>query len=103
MKVERWNSERDGQLTKAALRRKLELRGYTVTRYVYPPGTCFPPHAHDVDKANAVLSGRFRITLEEESHALAAGDLVVVPRGVMHDAVVVGGDEVVSLDAVRTR
>jgi quercetin dioxygenase-like cupin family protein len=103
MNVEHWNPERDGKLTEAALRRKLEMRGYAVTRYVYPPGTRFPSHTHDVDKIDAVLSGRFRITLAEESHVLEAGDMLGVPRGAMHDAAVEGDGEVVSLDAVRIR
>lgn len=88
MKIEHWNAERDGPLTEAALRRQREARGYRVTRYVYAPGTNFPPHAHDCDKIDAVLSGRFRV-------------MVAIPRGVVHDARVVGDEPVVSLDAIR--
>jgi len=62
MTVEHWNPETDGNLTEAALRRKLEARGYAVTRYVYAPGTTFPDRAHDVDKCDAVVAGRFRLT-----------------------------------------
>jgi len=62
MTVERWNPETDGNLTATALRRKLEARGYAVTRYVYAPGTNFPDHTHDGHKCDAVLAGRFRLT-----------------------------------------
>lgn len=41
-----WNSSVEGPLSESALRRKLERLGYSVTRYVYPPGTYFPDHAH---------------------------------------------------------
>jgi quercetin dioxygenase-like cupin family protein len=99
--VESWDAVRDGPLTERAVRDKLEGRGYRVSRYVYPPGTYFPDHSHAVDKIDAVLSGRFRITLEGRAVVLEAGDSIEVPRGAVHSAEVVGDVEVVSLDAVR--
>ncbi len=83
------------------MRRKLERRGYAVSRYVYPPGTVFPPHTHGVDKIDGVLAGRFRMTMQGESVVLEAGDCLAVPRGVVHSAEVVGSEPVVSLDAIR--
>ena len=99
--IEHWNDDSDGPLTEAALRRKLESRGYQVTRYVYPPGTVFPEHTHGVDKIDAVLSGRFRMVMEGQGVVLHAGDCLAVPRGSVHSAEVVGNEPVVSLDAVR--
>jgi len=99
--VERWDEAREGPLSENALRRKLEGRGYRVSRYVYPPGTVFPEHRHDVDKIDGVLAGRFRLTLPEGSVVLEAGDAVAVPRGTAHSAEVVGEEPVVSLDATR--
>jgi quercetin dioxygenase-like cupin family protein len=99
--VERWDHERDGAPTERALAEKLERRGYSVSRYVYPPGTYFPDHTHAVDKIDAVVSGRFRLTLEGESVVLEAGDSIEVPAGAVHSAEVVGDTSVVSLDAVR--
>lgn len=103
VEVERWDETRDGPLSEAAMRARLEARGYRVTRYVYPPGTWFPPHTHDVDKIDGVLSGRFRLEMLGESVILEAGDMLAVPRGVVHAAEVVGDEPVVSLDAVRVR
>lgn len=102
MDLEHWNTVKDGALTETAMQRKLEARGYTVTRYVYPPGTCFPEHSHAVDKIDAVLAGRFRLVMEGSSVILEAGDTLAVPRGVQHSAEVIGHDSVVSLDAVKT-
>ena len=99
--VERWDPERDGPLTESALGDRLEARGYRVSRYVYPPGTIFPDHSHDEDKIEAVLSGRFRLTMGDEEVILERGDNLEVPRGVMHSAEVIGDDPVVSLDATR--
>ncbi len=99
--VERWDPQRDGALSEDALRRKLKARGYRVSRYVYPPGTVFPEHAHEVDKIDAVLSGRFRMTQGGRSVVLEAGDCLAVPRGSRHCAEVMGAEPVVSLDAAR--
>ncbi|MDH3947834.1 MAG: cupin domain-containing protein [Gammaproteobacteria bacterium] len=101
MAVEHWNSEQNGTLSEDALRRKLKVRGYQVTRYVYPPGTVFPPHTHGVDKIDAVVSGRFQMSMQGHSVILEAGDCLAVPSGVVHSAEVVGDQPVVSLDAVR--
>ncbi len=101
VRVNRWDIQRDGLLSEETLRRKIEALGYEVTRYVYPPGTVFETHTHEVDKIDAVLSGCFRVTLLGLSVLLEPGDAVHVPRGMPHQAEVVGPEPVVSLDAVR--
>ncbi len=99
--VEKWIPGFDGELTEASMRRKLEALGYRVTRYVYPPGSYFPDHSHGIDKIDAVLTGRFRMTLQGQSVILEAGGCVRVPKGVVHSAEVMGDQAVVSLDAIR--
>jgi quercetin dioxygenase-like cupin family protein len=101
MQIEHWHTERDGELSEANMRRKLEDRGYRVSKYVYPPGTYFPEHDHGVDKIDGVLAGRFRMSMNGGSVVLEAGDLLVVPKHVFHAAEVVGDEAVVSLDAVK--
>ncbi len=103
MQIEHWDAEQDGELSEAALRKKLERRGYTVTLYNYPPGTVFADHYHGVDKIDAVLSGRFRMNMAGHSVVLKAGDCLAVPKGMVHSAEVVGSEVVVSLDAVKTK
>jgi quercetin dioxygenase-like cupin family protein len=98
MDLRRWVPEADGPLSEWALKRKLERLGYRVTHYVYSPGTCFEDHTHTADKMDAVVSGRFRMTIEAQAVILEAGDMVAVPRGVVHSAEVVGERPVVSLD-----
>ena len=101
MMVEHWNTEKDGPFSEAALKQKLEKKGYDVTRYVYSPGTHFPDHTHAIDKIDAVVSGRFRMMMRGQSVILEAGDCLMVPRGTMHSAEVVGNESVVSLDATK--
>ena len=102
MKVEHWNADHDGKLNTHALRNKLEGLGYNVTSYTYAPGTYFPTHTHSVDKIDAVLSGRFLISMGDDFVVLEAGDFIYVPKGAAHSAEVVGDESVVSLDAVKT-
>lgn len=101
MKVEHWRPDVDGPLSEQAMRRKLELRGYSVTRYTYSPGTTFPEHSHGIDKIDAVLAGRFRMSMKGQAVILEPGDCLAVPRGTPHAAEVVGDEPVVSLDATR--
>lgn len=101
MTVRHWNSTLDGPFSEAALRRKLEADGYLVARYVYPPGTHFPEHTHEVDKVDAVVAGRFRLVLGGHLLVLTSGDWVAVPRGARHSASVLGNEAVVSFDAVK--
>ena len=101
MNVEHWDTATEGPLSEEALRRKLEARDYAVSRYVYPPGTRFPPHTHGIDKIDAVVSGCFRMTMGDVDAVLEAGDCLAVPRGTLHSAEVVGREPVVSLDATR--
>ena len=101
MEVESWNEKTDGKFSEQALRKKLEKRGFHVSRYVYPPGTYFPDHAHEMDKIDAVVSGRFRMRTPAGEAILEAGDMLFVARGTVHSAEVLGNHAVVSLDAAK--
>jgi quercetin dioxygenase-like cupin family protein len=101
MAVHRWNETIDGPFSESALRQKLESAGYFVARYTYSPGTTFPDHVHELDKIDAVVSGRFRLVVAGHLAMLGPGDWVEVARGVRHSATVVGDEPVVSLDAIR--
>ena len=79
----------------------LQDRGFSPSQYVYSPGTAFPPHTHDTDKIATVLSGRFRITMDGQSFILEKGNGILVPRGTVHSAEVVGNEAVVSVDAPK--
>lgn len=101
MRVRRWDEAERGEPREREIRRELEERGYRVSRYVYAPGATFPEHTHDADKIDAVVSGRFRVTVEGEEAVLGPGDWIEVPRETPHTAEVVGDEPVVSLDGVR--
>ncbi len=100
MRIERWDSRRDGPLTEAALKRKLESRGYRVSGRQYPVGAVASAQADDRERIDAVVSGLLKITLDGESAILTAGDVVIVPRGAVRRVEVVGSSPVHCLEAV---
>lgn len=101
MELVRWDEASFGKLNEDNMRRLLEEKGYQVSRYVYPPGSWFPPHQHGVDKIDGVLSGRFEMVMQGKAAVLEAGDMLSVPMGEIHSAKVVGEEPVISLDAIK--
>lgn len=102
LRVHHWQPDKEGKLSESALHLKLSRLGYDCRRYEYPPGTRFPEHSHAMDKIDAVITGRFRISSGRQSVELGPGDYVHVPRGLVHSAEVIGDETVVSIDGTRT-
>jgi len=100
MRIQRWDPRRDGPVTEAALRNKVESIGYQVSRFAWPAGTVVPPQTQDRERVDAVVTGIVRITLDGESAILTAGDIVFVPRGAVRGVEVVGSFPAHCLDAV---
>ncbi|WP_421992974.1 cupin domain-containing protein [Roseococcus sp.] len=50
-----------------------------------PPGTFVPPHIHAVqDEYILMIEGEFKLILDGQTHFARPGDLVRMPRGIMH-------------------
>ncbi|GAB0148805.1 hypothetical protein McPS_15450 [Marichromatium sp. PS1] len=103
MQIEHWHARRDGALTEASMRRKLEARGFQTRLDIYPPGTFLPDHDHGIDHIDGVICGRMRVGIGERSLVLGPGDLVVIPRHTFYQTEVMGDEPVVSLAAERMR
>ena len=54
LQVEKWNTETDGPLNEASMRRKLKSQGYSCIKYTFPPGIDFPDHTHNVSKKDLI-------------------------------------------------
>jgi quercetin dioxygenase-like cupin family protein len=91
-----------GPRSETAMRQRLLGAGYSVARYQYLPGTCFPAHSHEVCKRDAVLTGRLKISWSGGSIVLGPGDMIEIPPGAVHSAEVVGSETVLSLDATQS-
>jgi len=61
-------------------------------RVQYEPGKQVPWHAHeDTEQVMFILDGEVEMTVEDETKTLAAGDVVVVNRGLRHKLYSEGG------------
>jgi quercetin dioxygenase-like cupin family protein len=100
MRIDRWDPRRDGPVTEAALRQKVESCGYDVSIFAWPAGTVVPPQTQDRERVDAVVTGIVKVTLDGESAILTAGDMVYVPRGAVRRVEVVGGAPAHCLDAI---
>lgn len=100
MEIEHWKAEW-GEINEAAMRQRLRAEGYAVSRYDYPPGTCFPDHIHGFDKKDAVVRGRFLIRALGREFVMGPGDAIALPAGTIHSAEVIGHETVISLDASK--
>ena len=99
-RLEHWNADW-GEITTRSMQEHLELQGYSVVRYDYAPGTRFNDHTHEVDKKDAVVSGRLKIRIGGINFILNRGDMIEISAGVIHSAEVIDDENVVSLDATR--
>ena len=100
MRIDRWDPRRDGPVTEAALRHKVESCGYNVSTFAWPAGTVVPAQAQDRERVDAVVTGIVKVTLDGESAILTAGDMVYVPRGAVRRVEVVGAATAHCLDAI---
>jgi len=100
MRIDRWDPRRDGPVTEAALRQKVESCGYQVSSFAWPAGTVVEAQAQDQERVDAVVTGILKITLDGESAILTAGDMVYVPRGAVRRVEVVGSSTAHCLDAI---
>jgi quercetin dioxygenase-like cupin family protein len=100
LRIDRWDPSREGRVTEAALRRKVQSCGYDVSSVAWPPGTIVPAQTQRRERADAVLAGMLRITLDGESAILTPGDIVHVPRGAVRLLEVVGSRSAHGLYAI---
>lgn len=103
LNVTRWNEAADGQISLENVAKKLKSLGYHYTQQVYAAGTVFHEHSHDNHTKDAVVSGRLRVVMQGKEVVLEPGDMLYIPAGIEHNAVVVGADPVVVLEGEKGR
>ena len=101
LKLEHWDPEKDGELTAHNMKCKLESQGYSCIQYTFPPGTDFPDHTHGYTKKDAIVAGQFRFTMFGQTVVLQPGDMMEVPKGAVHNAAVVGNEDVIFFDSTK--
>ncbi|CAL1534851.1 unnamed protein product [Lymnaea stagnalis] len=97
----KWNKACDGPLTDENMRKKLQALGYKSTKYNFTPGTDFPDHTHNMTKMDAITKGKFMLSMRGQTITLEPGDIIEVPKHVVHNAHVVGSEDVTFFDSVQ--
>lgn len=101
MQIERWDARSDGPLTEAALQEKLKTLGYVPLPRLLPGGAIVSARTHHRPRADAVIAGLLKVTIDGESAILTAGDIVFIPSGALRRVDPVGNAPVLCLEAVR--
>ncbi|XP_078372591.1 uncharacterized protein LOC144656223 [Oculina patagonica] len=101
IKVEHWDSERDGQLNEENMAKKVKSQGYSCNKLTFPSGAGFPDHSHDVAKKDAILAGQLKFTMSGKEVILQPGDILDIPVGLVHSEAVFGNDALTFFDATK--
>jgi quercetin dioxygenase-like cupin family protein len=64
---------------------------FAMRRFIMERGGGMPLHSNEVEHEQYVLQGRARIVIGDESHDVAAGDVLYIPAGTPHSYTVVEG------------
>lgn len=61
-----------------------EAPNFAMRKYCMQPGGGIPRHTNTVEHEQYVLRGEATITLGDETYHVQAGDVVLIPEGVVH-------------------
>jgi quercetin dioxygenase-like cupin family protein len=83
-----------GTLTWLANRQLTDCQGTTLGRVVIRAGQSNPRHRHNrCEEVLYLMRGRLRHTVGDDAVVLEAGDTLLVPAGVFHNAVNIGDED----------
>ena len=99
--IKKWNHAQDGMLNDSNMSLKLKSMGYTCCKYIFPPGTDFPDHTHNISKMDAITSGKFQMEIYGKTYILEPGDMIEIPKNTVHNAKVVGTENVTFFDSTK--
>jgi quercetin dioxygenase-like cupin family protein len=85
--VKRWQEERVEKMSPAISRQVLHTQTMTLARVMLKQGALVPRHEHENEQIVNVLEGRMRFVVGEgEERVVAAGESLVFPANVPHEA-----------------
>ena len=92
--LETW-AEEDSQISPKFAAAISAQNGSASTQLVYftlEPGAKVGDHAHSADETLFVLEGTLEVIMGEERQRLSAGEVALIPAGVVHDTPNVGSE-----------
>ena len=83
--------------------RKLDAQNMSVVRYVYQPGSVYPPHSHAEEQVTVVLSGEIEFDVGGRKVLAGPDTLLIIPPWAVHGARVCGDEPVISMNLLSPR
>ena len=68
-----------------------------VTKMLYKRGDSPPLHKHPNEQSGYVISGRYRITIDDVRHDIGPGDSYTIPREIEHSIEIIEPGEVLDV------
>jgi diguanylate cyclase (GGDEF)-like protein len=102
IRLERWDTQAEGQLNEQAMMQKLLVWGYETEKTILPAGTSLPDQVSEDELVVSILTGELKITIEGHSMIIQPGDCIFVPPSMAMHLDVVGDQPVVKFTATRT-
>ena len=63
-----------------------DISGHSVAQIVLPPGKAAQKHYHPVaEESYYILAGRGRVTIDNETREVTAGDTIYIPANAVHE------------------
>ncbi len=101
LRIERWDTPRDGPYNEQSLMQKLLVWGYDTTKLLMRPGTSVEPEIVAAEKVLAIASGELKIEVEGHTMNIKPGDCVFIPQGVELGLEVIGERPVLKFTAAK--
>lgn len=101
LRVERWDTLRDGPLNEQSLMQKLLVWGYHTTKLLMHADTPVEPEIVATEKVLAIASGELKIEVEGHTMNVKPGDCVFIPQGVELGLEVLGERPVLKFTAAK--
>ena len=98
-----WQDVPSEQVLPGVQRQRVDGENATVVRYIYEPGSVFPPHSHPEEQMTIVLSGEIEFEVSNTRLSAGAGSIVVIPSGAIHGARVIGDEKVETMNALAPK
>ncbi len=103
VRVAQWKDVREESRFAGICHRKLDAQNMSVVRYVYQPGSVYPPHSHAEEQVTVVLSGEIEFDVGGRQVLAGPDTVLVIPPWVVHGARVRGDVPVVSMNLLSPR
>lgn len=99
IKIDKWKSKEKPDVFNIV--KELEKEGWNTYTFDSYPGSYYDKHSHEDDELRIMLEGSMKFGARQEEHVLKPGDKILVGKGTVHWAEVVGNKKAIMLSASK--